>query len=107
MFSLCMYVLKQKTKKVRGFHKKKSRIFKLLKKFTKIKTFKHNFLKFLSFVNLGRKDVNLGRKDENLGRKNINIGMKFKPWEKGCKPWEEGCKPWKERYKHWQEGSKP
>ena len=71
---LFVYILKQRRKKFRGFLKKNLRIFKILKFFTKIKTFKHNFLKFLSFVNLGRKDVNLGRKDVNLGRKDVNLG---------------------------------
>ena len=73
---LFVYILKQRRKKFRGFFKKNLRIFKILKFFTKIKTFKHNFLKFLSFVNLGRKDVNLGRKDVNLGRKDVNLGRK-------------------------------
>ena len=37
---------------VRGFHKKNSQIFKILKNFTKIKNFKHKYLKFWSFINL-------------------------------------------------------
>ena len=49
---LFVYILKQSRKKFRGFLKKNSRIFKIFKNFTKIKTFKHKFLKFLLFINL-------------------------------------------------------
>ena len=47
-----VYILKQRRKKFRGLLKKNSRIFKIFKNFTKIKTFKHKFLKFWSFIKL-------------------------------------------------------
>ena len=49
---LFVYILKQSRKKFRGFLKKNLRIFKIFKNFTKIKSFKHKFLKILSFINL-------------------------------------------------------
>ena len=50
---LSVYILKQRRKKFCGFKKKKnSRIFKNLNLFTKLKTLKTHFLKFLSFINL-------------------------------------------------------
>ena len=49
---LFVYILKQRRKKFRRFVQINSRIFKIFKNYTKIKTFKHKFLKFLSFINL-------------------------------------------------------
>jgi len=48
---LFVYIFKQRRKKFCGFLKK-SRIFKNLNFFTKLKTFKTHFFKFLSFINL-------------------------------------------------------
>jgi len=49
-----VYILKLRRKKFCGIKKKNSRIFKnlIFLQFTKLKTFKKHFLKFLSFLNL-------------------------------------------------------